>query len=109
MSASLNGAAAAIWNLAGTAGHGLGRAGRTVVSRIVLARRRRAAIRELEALDDRLLKDIGISRSLIPFLVDGGLSEERPGTGATKRGDIALLPDRQVAGQASREPLSPAA
>ena len=33
-----------------------------------------AAIRELQALDDHLLKDIGISRSQIPYIVEEQLS-----------------------------------
>jgi len=35
-------------------------------------RRQRRAIAELERLDDRLLKDIGISRSEIPYVVGHG-------------------------------------
>jgi uncharacterized protein YjiS (DUF1127 family) len=34
------------------------------------SRRRRAALRELYALDNRMLDDIGLSRDLIPFVVD---------------------------------------
>jgi len=33
------------------------------------SRRRRAALRELEALDDHVLKDIGVRRSELPSLV----------------------------------------
>jgi uncharacterized protein YjiS (DUF1127 family) len=40
-------------------------------------RRRIAAIRELEALDDRLLRDINLSRAAIGETVDGLLDRER--------------------------------
>lgn len=39
-------------------------------------RRRRAAINELSALPDRLLRDIGVDRSAIPRVVDGLLEHE---------------------------------
>jgi uncharacterized protein YjiS (DUF1127 family) len=40
-------------------------------------RRRIAAIRELEQLDDRLLRDINLSRAAIGEAVDGLLDRER--------------------------------
>lgn len=49
---------------------------------------RRNAIAELEALDDRVLQDIGVNRRSIPDLVDARLqaeavaAEPRPGFGA---------------------------
>ena len=45
-------------------------AGRTLAAHVRKARRRHAAIRELHALDDHLLKDIGISRGQIPYVVE---------------------------------------
>lgn len=38
-------------------------------------RKRRIAIRELRALDDHTLNDIGLSRSQIPAVVDGLLDQ----------------------------------
>jgi uncharacterized protein YjiS (DUF1127 family) len=38
------------------------------------AYRRRAMLHELEALDDRMLKDIGLSRSDLPAAVDRSLN-----------------------------------
>ena len=40
-------------------------------------RRRIAAVRSLEALDDHLLADIGLSRQVIRETVDGLLEQER--------------------------------
>ncbi|MFQ5935896.1 MAG: DUF1127 domain-containing protein [Acidiferrobacterales bacterium] len=40
-------------------------------------RKRRTAIRELRALDDHTLKDIGLSRSQIPSVVEGLLAQSR--------------------------------
>ena len=40
-------------------------------------RKRRIAIRELRALDDHTLKDIGLSRSQIPSVVEGLLDQSR--------------------------------
>lgn len=51
--------------------------GRSLAARIVQARRRHAAIRELQALDDHLLKDIGISRSQVPYVVEQQLAGTR--------------------------------
>lgn len=53
----------------------LGRLGRLVkghVDAVVMARRRRATIAALQALDDRTLRDIGIDRSEITSLVVDG-------------------------------------
>jgi len=110
VSALLAGAATGLGSLAGTAARGLGRAGRNVASGVVTARRRRGAIRELHALDDRMLKDIGLSRGEIPYLVDQMLSAERVTTeGATGRSEIAALPDRKATDPSTDQSLRHAA
>lgn len=110
VSALLNGATAGLGNLTGKATRGLTRMGRNVVSGIVLARRRRAAIRELQTLNDRILKDIGISRGQIPYLVEKQLSaESAEQTEPTGHGDIAVFPDRETTTSSARVPLKPAA
>jgi uncharacterized protein YjiS (DUF1127 family) len=43
-----------------------------LVSRFAEWRRREAARAELQSLDDRTLADIGLRRSDIPFVLDGG-------------------------------------
>jgi len=109
-SALLAGAATGLGSLAGTAARGLGRAGRSIVSGMVTARRRRAAIRELHALDDRMLKDIGLSRGEILYLVDRMLSAERAATEAPAgQGEIAVFPDRKATDPSADERLRHAA
>ena len=110
LSALLAGAVAGVANLAATVGRGLERAGRRIVSAVLSAQRRRAAIHQLQALDDLLLKDIGISRSDIPFVVEQQLSAQRAvPTGSGKGGEIAAFPDRQATAASPRVLLRPAA
>lgn len=72
--------------------------------------RRRAAIRELYALDDRMLKDIGISLGDIPYLVDRQLSAERTARqGATGPTNIAVFPDRKATDPSIDQPFRHAA
>lgn len=106
----LTGAVTGLANLAATGVRGLGQAGRSIVSGVVNARRRWISIRELQALDDRQLKDIGISRSDIPFLVGRQLSAERMvTTGSGKGCEITAFPDRQAPAESPRVLLRPAA
>lgn len=99
ISAALTSAAKGVWTLSRWAGRGLGRAGRAVASGVIRSHRRRVAIRQLQALDDRLLKDIGVSRGQIPLVVEAKLAEtparqtESPGSR-----EIAAFPDRQRIG-----------
>lgn len=48
---------------------------RRLANRVIAGRRRRRVIRELSALDDRLLRDIGITRWQIPQVADAGKIE----------------------------------
>jgi uncharacterized protein YjiS (DUF1127 family) len=110
LSALLAGAVAGVANLAATVGRGLERAGRRIVSGVISDQRRRAAIRQLQALDDLLLKDIGISRSDIPFVVEQQLSAQRAvPAGLAKGCEITAFPDRQATAASPRVLLRPAA
>jgi uncharacterized protein YjiS (DUF1127 family) len=97
-------------NLAAMAVRGLTRAGRSIVSGVVTAQRRRAALHEMQGLDDRMLKDIGISRGDIPFVVERQLAAARTASaGSATACDIAAFPDRQAAAASPRALLRPAA
>ena len=62
-----------------------GKIGRRAATGLVRWHEQRAAIRELMALDDRMLKDIGMQRSQIGSVVDELLSSTPSATGATTR------------------------
>lgn len=110
LAALLAGAPAGLANLGITAVRGLVRAGRRIVSGVATAQRRRAAIRELQALDDLLLKDIGISRGDIPFLIERQLSARRAAPAGSGKGcEITAFPDLQAAAASPRVLLRPAA
>jgi len=53
------------------------RGGRSLISRWAEARKRSAAILELQSFDDRMLRDIGVTRSEIRAFVDGILPADR--------------------------------
>jgi len=110
ISAALTGAAASVWTLTRWAARGLGRAGRTVVSGLIRSHRRRVAIRQLHALDDRMLKDIGVSRGQIPLVVEGTLAATRGvKAGSSESGEIAAFPQRQRIGSRTRKSVRRAA
>jgi len=84
--------------LAGAAGTAVAAAARSATDAVRRWRRRRAALYALMALDDRMLKDIGVSRAEIPGLVDDLLrspARDRPPVPAeTEAVEIAeLRPD----------------
>jgi uncharacterized protein YjiS (DUF1127 family) len=65
-----------------TLGHALAAAAGRWWTRYIRWRERRAAVRELAALDDRTLKDLGIHRSEIEAVISG--REARPRLGQIK-------------------------
>ena len=106
----LAGAAAGLGRIATAVWRGLVLAGGIMVSTIATARRRRTAIRELQALDDRMLKDIGISRGDIPLLVGQQLSAKLTASAAADHEcEITAFPDRQTTAQRPDDSLRPAA
>ncbi len=110
ISALLAGAATGIGHFAATVGRGLGRATRSIVSKVQTARRRRTAILQMQALDDRVLRDIGISRRDIPFLVEQQMSAEQTEPTAADTGcEITAFPDRQTPAASPDTRLRPAA
>jgi len=110
MSGLLASAVTGVWNLARWASGGLGRLGRAVVSGVIRGHRRRVAIRELLALDDRLLKDIGISRGQIPVVVEGKLAAPRGAeTETASQCEIATFPDQRANATDARKSVRRAA
>jgi len=108
--ALLAGAAMGLANAAAAAMRGLGQAVRSIVSRVASAQRRRKAIRQLQALDDLTLKDIGIARRDIPFLVEQQVSAKRATPAASGKGcKVTAFPDRQASPADSPVHLRPAA
>ncbi len=78
-------------NITGRIAGGPLRVARGLIKRAVRAHRRRLALRELEALDDRMLKDIGLSRGSLPYVI----------------GDMFLeFEEREAASMQTKEALS---
>ncbi len=68
-------------------------AGRALARAIVRARKRQAAIRTLEALNDRTLKDIGLHRSQIRSVVEEMFNAPAPSP--RRSGTLAEMADRR--------------
>lgn len=86
------------------------RAWRSMTSTIATVQHRRAAIRELQALDDLILKDIGISRGDIPVLVEKKLSAKQPTSDtAGHECEVTAFPDRPTDIARPKDRLRPAA
>ena len=77
VAAALRVAAAAVADVTGPLAGALWNGARRMAKSVRTAQRRRAAINELERLDDRILADIGLSRSQIPFAVERQLAADR--------------------------------
>ncbi len=69
--------------------------GKKLAAAYVRARREATAIRQLGALDDHLLRDIGISRGSIPAAVAGLMN--RPAVAGAAPAPVVLRPARQQA------------
>lgn len=65
------------WVLVGPATAGIA-LGRQVRDGVLRWQQRRKAIQELSRLDDRMLRDIGVRRADIPFVVEVVLNEPSP-------------------------------
>lgn len=47
-----------------------------LISRLQTAQKQRAAVAQLMAMDERMLADIGLNRSLVPFVVAGAVQNK---------------------------------
>jgi uncharacterized protein YjiS (DUF1127 family) len=93
-------AAAGLREMAGGVAVRLVALGRALVERGVRAHRRRTALRELEALDDRMLKDIGLTRGAIPYEIDRALR------GIGRAGTTVMRSTRNVAREDGAVPVA---
>lgn len=94
----------------GRAAHGLFLLVRMMVKRVLRAHRRRVARRELESLDDRMLKDIGLSRGSILYETERvwtGIGGPEPSLvrstreASSKVGVVALAREEETLGRAA--------
>jgi uncharacterized protein YjiS (DUF1127 family) len=85
--------------MTGGVARGLLRFGRTLAERVLRAHRLRVALRELESLDDRMLKDIGLSRGSFPYEIAGAVRDATPAVdarGLIRDGVIAVAREEET-------------
>jgi uncharacterized protein YjiS (DUF1127 family) len=74
IASTTRGAGARLQQMTGRVGRGVVRFGQALAKRMLRAHVRRVSLRELEALDDRTLKDIGLARGSIPYHIERTLT-----------------------------------
>ena len=72
--------------------------GRRAIGWLAREQQRRASLRALMALDDHMLKDIGLSRSQIHAMVDGVFRTPEVGRSPQRPKALALVVNKKAAG-----------
>ena len=74
IASTTRGAGARLQQMTGRVGRGVVGFGQALAKRMLRAHVRRVSLRELESLDDRTLKDIGLARGSIPYHIERTLT-----------------------------------